>query len=116
MCIIHNGISTKIINLAKKDARLSDKIDKHKYSRLIYKWRSKLVHEFHSPSVVFKNMQNYEYPFYYSMSNKIHQLVFPYEFLKNLFLTSISNYIAECNQNNIDPFYFNTKNYETWYE
>ena len=114
--IQNNGISAQIINLARKDANLRDKVDKHKYSRLIYKWRSKLVHEFNSPSVVFKSMQNYEYPFYYSMINKIHQLVFPYEFLKNLFLTSIRNYLNECDQNNNDPFYFSNIHYETWYE
>ena len=113
--------SKLIINQAKNNLK-TRYFDDHKYSRLIYKWRSKLIHENSSPNTIFISMQNREVPIYYpqletACGNLItnYKLIFPYTFLKKLFLNIIDNYLNFCYENEINPIR-HKKDYLSWYE
>lgn len=91
-------------------------IDRHKYIKLIYKYRCKLVHECRAIGINFKSMEQEENINYIPLGfNTKWKLNIPYNFLKNLTLECINNYIDDCKYHKRDP-YQNTKDYESWYE
>lgn len=108
----------KIIN-AETEEYLKER---HKYINLLYKYRSKLVHEFSSPSSTFDSLESNHEIYYLPMtSNDVDnldeylELILPYEFIKSLFLECFDNYLKYCELESIDPFK-NIKEYRSWYE
>lgn len=102
--------------------KCTDKFYKHKYSRLIYKYRSKLMHEFCSPSTEWLDEQEYDKLFYTTKSiitsediRPMCELRIPYNFLKRIFLASINAYLDECIEQGNRPF-ADSKQYLSWYE
>lgn len=140
----------KIIDNMKKEKvrengdqlKASEEIEKYKYINLLYKYRSKLVHEYVMPSP-FNDMVNEQLPHYISgisdqrLSNKeisgwnnvditklrkkrvevidYYFLVFPYDFIKELTQISIINYYEKCLKDKRYPFE-NHIDYLHWYE
>ena len=104
-------------------------IDKHRYANLLFKYSSKLVHEFAPPTAQPKLNENDDEPVYLKMvelklneeTNTTYiddygsELCFTYKFLENIFVETLDNYLKYCIKNEIDPFK-NKKNYRTWYE
>jgi len=99
-------------------------IEKYKYKNLIYKYRCKLVHMYSFPGIAedFESIANLNQPCYIigvnGISNKIknkYDLIFPYEFIKELTFNSIKNYLERCLKENKYP-YSNYKEWFTWYE
>lgn len=94
-----------------------------RYIELLYKYRSKLVHEMSAPASIFQTMHNHEYILYYQMSELIDMddswwnLVFPYKYIKNLFRQAIMSYLEHCKVKSLDPFQNNVKrqrDFITW--
>lgn len=113
---INNLEMTKqIINLAK--SAIPKKINQHKFTNLLYKWRSKLSHEANEISITFKSMQQELLPQYYVIGNKDNcvKLVFPYIVIKNIVIDAINNYLKKYKEEGIDPFN-NSVYYLNWYE
>lgn len=102
------------------DSIKSEMLNKHKYVSLLYKYRSKLVHEHREPSVMFDFMQSYTTPMYYQCREidgvDRYRLCFPFEFIKNISVISINRYLDDCLDRKVDPFYFENKRYYSWYE
>ena len=79
-------------------------IEKHKYSKLIYKFRCKIAHERNLiGGIATIEENNYKYPIYIDFSG-YWKLIFPYTFLKDLFTNCINNYLEECKKYKKDPF------------
>lgn len=98
--------------------------EQHTYAALIYRYRCKLSHELHSPSILWDDEQTINEPFY----GYVHQLScdsdnvsgywelrFPYTYLKNLFYDSINSYLDNCISTEKRPFE-SMKDYLSWYE
>lgn len=121
--LLDNEASKKIIESCNDKPHK----EKHKISNLIYKARSKFMHEFRFPGGTwgFEPIEHKETPFYYSIidftcknpneEENYVELIFPYKFLRNLADLSINNYFDFCIKKNIDPFN-NPKKYRHWYE
>lgn len=88
--------------------------NRHTYAELIYTYRSKLMHEFVSPTIRVTSNDDKEVPMYIFTTNGW-ELYFPYGFLKKLFITCKNNYMKECYYKNKEPFN-NRINYKNWYE
>lgn len=86
-------------------SKLPDRIkNKHKYIKLLYKCRSKLLHEGNLiGGIQTVEENNYEYLLYFKVSD-YWKLIFPYKFLKELFMNCINNYLEECKKDKKDPF------------
>lgn len=86
------------------------KVNKHTYLKLLYKHRSKVTHEAQSTGLIRVESENkYDIPIYFCYGN-YWKLVFPYEFLEELFLDCINNYLQYQKQHNLDPFENNDEN------
>lgn len=118
---ICNFILEKYSKNNKKSGNVKNIIEKHKYSLLMYKYRSKLSHELHSPSTEWAVEQTYSKPFYSSVASigdeftVRQELRFPYNFLKRISVKSIYSYLDSCISNQKRPFE-NCKEYLFWYE
>lgn len=84
---------------------------RHSYNTLLYKYRSKLSHEMKPPAHIFEHMQKNNEVFYYHLCDLLNPsdigvwcLVFPYQYIKNLFSKAIASYIEDCKNNSCDPF------------
>ena len=113
--IINESHYTLMINFAK---RKGIKINKYSYINLIYKYRSKIVHEFRLLGSNFKSMQKYNDITYlsYGFNNKTRwEINIPYQFLKNILDECLENFLLDRLKNNQDPF-VNSKSYLNWYE
>ncbi len=110
----------------------------HQYIALLYKLRSKLVHEGNKPYLLFSRTpieNNGQLPFYYSVGGDNDKetpydvkiatqvttwhLVFPPEFLELVFKECSHNYLLYCKEKNLDPFASNDnrRNFRlTWYD
>lgn len=100
-----------------KDAEEKDK-KRHKYIELIYKNRSKIIHEGNSAGLIrVKTENNYNTPIYLDCSSHW-RLLFPYTFLKELFLDCINNYLIEQEKLGLDPFEnnINRKSFYAFYD
>lgn len=100
------------------DKKLINLIDKHTYISLIYKCRSKLVHESNYIGIIGTETENqYNMPIYFDFGEHW-KLVFPYVFLKELFISCINNYLLEQKEKCVDPFNnnFNRKSFLAFYE
>lgn len=99
-------------------------IREHKYIKLLYKYRSKLVHEMNPPSLVPNDLYNYENISYYHISSLFNEndkghwrLVFPYKYIKDLCVNVIDSYLTFCEKEDKDPFdNLKKKKYLNWYE
>ncbi len=96
-----------------------EKTKKHSYSQLLYKQRSKLVHEFVFPSflpdsMVYKEEISYMHINEFTNSNAYWTPIIPYGFLKKLAECSILNFLKWCEENNKVPFI--KKEYHSWQE
>lgn len=101
------SVLLKGMNLNQIDPK---RVDKHSYIKLLYKHRSKVTHEAQSTGLIRVESENkYDIPIYFCYEN-YWQLVFPYEFLKKLFLDCINNYLQYQKQHNLDPFENNDEN------
>jgi hypothetical protein len=110
---------------------------KHQYARLLYKMRSKIIHELNKPFPLFSRTEveyNGRLPFYYSMGggleNATHgerirqrsttwHLVFPPEFIELVLRECVKNYLEHCLLHELDPFVHNSpcrKFYLSWYD
>lgn len=103
---------------------IPDKCDRHKYGSLIYKYRSKLSHELHSPSHIWEDEQSITEPFYSYVTNLsidsenqtgTWQLRLPYAYLKRIFVSTIHTYLDDCVKKNRKPFETHPL-YLNWYE
>lgn len=100
-----------------KNANEKDK-KKHKYIELLYKNRSKIIHEGNSAGLIrVKTENNYNTPIYLDYSSRW-RLLFPYNFLKELFLDCITNYLIEQEKLGLDPFEnnINRKSFYAFYD
>lgn len=91
---------------SKKIDEINDKnlIDKHTYISLIYKCRSKLVHEGNYIGIIGTKTENqYNTPIYFDFVEHW-KLIFPYKFLKELFTSCINNYLLEQREKELDSF------------
>jgi hypothetical protein len=94
---------------------------KYSFIKLLYKFRSKLVHEYRFPSFLntFDTHNNYQEPYYANiiLSKEKHYwcLIFPYQFLRTLVIESLENYLSLCLQEKQEPIK-NYKSYYHWYE
>ena len=121
----------EIIQLGKKE-NIFEILKNHKinlakytYSALLYKFRSKLVHEFRTPSGLEEILRKSDAgnAFYKCIrdisslnGNNCHiRLIFPYRFIKKLVRESIEKYLKKCEKENVDPFEKAEKYYH-WYE
>lgn len=104
----------EIINCARSN---NLNIDKHSYANLIYKFRSKLSHEFKDIGSPFKMLEENKIINYisYGEINIEWKINIPYSFLKLLFNECLDGFIKERKLQNIDPFE-NSKEYLNWYE
>ena len=109
-----------------------ERIQKHKYVRLLYSLRSKLSHElFNQHAMLATDIHLLpEYPYYIPCSraydkegervrDQIWDLVVPVGFIKNLVLECINNYLDYCLKNKNDPFENNRldrKSITAWYD
>lgn len=102
----------EVIN-ASKDLK-----EKHKYISLIYCTRSKILHEHQSAGVIGVETENRESTPIYLDCTKYWALLFPYRFLKELFLSCIENYLSYQKSLNKDPFdnNFNRKSEYAFYD
>lgn len=105
---IYSPNSQNLEDLRKSERcnEINDKklIDKHTYISLIYKCRSKLVHESNYIGIIRTKTENqYNVPIYFKIG-KHWKLIFPYKFLKELFISCINNYLIEQKENKLDPF------------
>lgn len=101
----------------RKEIKFAEEKDKkrHKYIELIYKNRSKIIHEGNSAGLIrVKTENNYNTPIYLDYSSHW-RLVFPYTFLKELFLDCINNYLIEQEKLGLDPFENNINNRKSFY-
>lgn len=91
---------------------------KHKYIELLYKNRSKIIHEGNSTGLIrVEPENNYDFPIYFECTNYC-RLVFPYKFLKDLFFDCINNYLINQQQLGLDPFEnnINRKSFYAFYD
>lgn len=102
--------------------------ENHKYSMLLYKYRSKLVHEFNAPTHIFEKIETSDLPLYININNGIEvsilttknwknreiELIFPYTFIKMLTLECLKNFIEYCKKNRLNPM--EKLKYKSWYE
>lgn len=94
----------EILNNIKIPKKQKSIKDKHTYIELLYKCRSKLLHEGNLIGGIQTVEENrYEYPIYFKVSD-YWKLIFPYTFLKELFMNCINNYLEECKKDKKDPF------------
>ena len=92
--------------------------EKHKYISLIYCTRSKLVHEHQSSGIIGVDTENYDTTPIYLDCTSYWSLLFPYTFLKELFLNCIENYLKYQKENGQDPFNnnFGRKSHYAFYD
>lgn len=84
------------------------KVDRHIYINLLYKHRSKVTHEGQSLGLLPVDTENeYNVPIYFECG-AYWKLIFPYKFLKELFLDCINNYLKDQKSKGLDPFENNT--------
>lgn len=101
----------KKMNLSGKEKLKKD----HSYIDLIWKNRSKVTHEGQSAGLVHVDTENeYNTPIYFDYTS-YWALIFPYEFLKELFLNCINNYLEKCKNDNLDPFKNNVTSRKSLY-
>ena len=114
------------------EAGIDRRIEKHKFVRLLYSYRSKLSHElFNQHSMLATDLHLLpEYPYYISCSrsyetedgrvrNNYWDLVVPIGLIKKLALECISNYLDYSLENKNDPFENNRidrKSVTAWYD
>ena len=97
-------LKNKAINDTLKNNLLNGKENNHTYIKLIYKSRCKLLHEGNLIGCIQTvEENNYEYPIYIKVLD-YWKLIFPYKFLKELFMNCINNYLEECKKDKKDPF------------
>lgn len=118
---IYSIESKEIIDLRQKiDMNtINEKIkNRHKYVKLIYCSRSKVTHEGQLTGLIGVETENkYNYPIYLDFSD-FWKLTFPYEFLKELFVDCINNYLKYQKENNNAPFdnNFERKSFYAFYD
>ena len=115
------AMQMKLMEIKEDKKNVVDIINKYKYKNLIYKYRCKLFHEYSFPGV-FDDMVESNLPCYISkigdktgVMKDAYDLVFPYEFIKELTFNSIKNYLGRCLSEYKYPYY-NYKEKFTWYE
>lgn len=133
--INHESINKMKIEL-EKNIKFNKNIDtilrNHKFIYLLYRMRSKLVHELTQEQLASDNDDLYfDMPFYQDTlrfyinnSNQMIQetcwnLRIPITFIENLTRECITNYLDECLQENKEPFFNNTferKFRLSWYD
>lgn len=92
---------SKSYGIKEKSEKLKNR---HKYIQLIYACRSKIVHEQQSCGIInVKTENDYNIPIYFDFTS-YWKLIFPYTFLKELFLNCIDNYLNYQKENGEDPF------------
>lgn len=119
---IYSPNSQNLEDLRKSERfnAINDKklINKHTYISLIYKCRSKLVHESNYIGIIGTETENqYGTPIYFEFGEHW-KLIFPYVFLKELFMSCINNYLLEQKKEGLDPFNnnFNRKIFFAFYD
>ena len=92
--------------------------ENHKYISLIYCTRSKLLHEHQSAGVIGVDTENDDTTPIYLDCTKYWSLLFPYRFLKELFLNCIENYLLYQKSCGKDPFNnnFDRKSHYAFYD
>jgi hypothetical protein len=118
------GRELDIFDLLQENAGICKR---YNYLELLYKFRSKLVHEYRFPSTFNDRNDEYEIsPYYFHMTdlglnekNEVVEdsrwkLIFPYRFVRTLILNSLDEYLGECYRNRVDPFQ-TYKQYDYWY-
>lgn len=95
--------------------QIPEKIKKsHTYIKLIYNFRSKVTHECALiGGTRFKTENEYD-NILYEDHTSYWKLIFPFTYLKNLFINCIDNYLNEQEKNGKDPFY-NNENRKSFY-
>ena len=115
--IINTDLADRLLEIAKRerDPKFRDKMaKKHCFAYLLYKMRSKLVHELSSVGMPNKWEEKTD-PFYRYMgriyprdgdivSDDVFELVIPVSFIKRLTVNCVNNYLDECITNGRDPF------------
>ena len=132
--IIKSGLTEKIFDYLKTkgEQNLDNYMRKHRYVDLLYKMRSKLSHELStSGSVLAMGLGESEHlPYYISVSrlysidkniieDDIWELVVPVEFIGQLLLECLDNYLKYCKESQRDPFSnnkFERKFRLAWYD
>lgn len=90
----------------------------HKYINLIYNVRSKTSHEGQSAGIIkWSNENEMDTPIYMDFTS-YWRLLFPYTFLRNLFLNCINNYLDYQKEKGADPFdnNFDRKSFFAFYD
>lgn len=92
--------------------------ENHKYISLIYCTRSKILHEHQSTGVIGVDTENNDTTPIYLDCTRYWSLLFPYRFLKELFLNCIENYLLYQKSCNKDPFdnNFDRKSHYAFYD
>ena len=93
-------------------------INKNTYISLIYNCRSRIIHESNYIGIIGTETENqYNMPIYFEIGEHW-KLIFPYKFLKELFVSCINNYLLEQKDNKLDPFYnnMNRKSFLAFYD
>lgn len=109
----------------------------HQYVSLLYRLRSKLVHELNMPSPLFSRTEvesDGQLPYYYNIGGGLDistfdedianmkttwHLVFQPEFLELVFRECLCNYLLDCKKKELDPFFSNDADrsfYLSWYD
>lgn len=125
----------EIVNYAKNKA--PQKIERHRLIKLIYRMRDKAVHEmgsigiekYNKINLYNKKLINNE-PYYFDIgrtyvednlivSDGILELIIPNEFIREVMVDCIENYLIDCRENKRAPFSNNEitrKHNLTWYD
>lgn len=127
----------ELLGLIEDEKRRKTLMKEHQYVSLLYRLRSKLVHELNMPSVLFSRTEVESYgrkPYYYNSGGGLDNtsydvelakrrttwhLVFPPEFLELVFRECLCNYLMDCEEKEIDPFFSNNEDrssYLAWYD
>lgn len=97
------GISELRKSIVVQNSEVSEK-NNHTYISLLYKNRSRIIHESDSTGLIrVKSENEYNYPIYLDYTS-YWRFIFPYKFLKELFLNCIENYLLNQEKLNLDPF------------
>ena len=133
--ILSRGKSQEILDyIEKKKGRkfAEDKAREHKLINLLYRMRSKAVHEMSGLGESWKNKHGFQpdVPYYREVSrgyvldgnwvyDDVIELVFPNSFIRNVLVDCINGYLADCESTKHFPFSNNDitrKLNLTWYD
>lgn len=115
--IIENE-KNKNYNINNSRSKAEKILYRHTYIQLIYKYRSKIMHEYHTPVISPKSIENEEKISYISCGigkNQVWELYIPYAFIKKLAEECMENFLKYCKNEKRDPF-ANSRRYDSWYE